>query len=98
MAIIDINPITKQTLSNTIQNTANEIERCMARWKKLAEKLTTLTTDDLTTLGYDETTRNYIGSFRVALENIEKKYQNETPTNSDDASYIINLLSGTVIW
>ncbi len=98
MAIIDINPITKSTLDNTITNTCNEIERCMARWKKLAEKITTLTTADLTTLGYAEAERNYIGSFRVALENIEKKYQNETPTNADDASYIVNLLSGTVIW
>ena len=99
MAIIDVNPITKGTLDNTITNTANEIERCMARWKRLAEKIVGLSDADLTSLGYDTETKNYIGAFRVALEDIEKAYQNNTAGMSgSDASYAVQTFAQMVIW
>jgi len=97
MAIININPVTKSSLDNTITNTANEIERCIARWNRLADQINELSTADLTALGYEETEMNYIGTFRGALIDLHAAFNNEAVSGSDP-SYVVGLLSDPIVW
>ena len=77
---------------------ANEVERYMARWKFFADKLNTLDVAALTALGLDENYQTYLGSLRVALLNIELRYRNQAPLNSDDPSYLVKQFSDLTVF
>lgn len=81
------------TIRQSAQSIATEIERSMLRWKYFADKLNTISAADFTTMGLSEDYQTYLGSLRVALENIVLKYQNATPLNSDDPSYLVKLFA-----
>ncbi len=72
---------------------ATEVERMMARWKSFAEKVSGIPADDLTGLGLSADYQTWMGSFLVSLKNIELKYRNQAPLNSDDPSYFIKIFS-----
>ena len=80
-------------IKSTASGIANEVVRAMARWKYFADKLNTMTDQDLTDLGLSSDYKTYLSTLRVGLLNIELKYRNQTPVNTDDPSYIINLFS-----
>lgn len=92
------NNVTGNDIRNMASGIANEVERYMARWKFFADKLTTMTADDLTALGLDANYQAYLGSLRVALLNIELKYRNQEPLNADDASYFVKLFSQMTVF
>jgi hypothetical protein len=96
--MLNINPITKSQLDATLRNVADEVDRSVSRWKRFADFLLTLTADDLTALGYDATARDYIGSLRVALLNMQEAYTNTTKTGTADPSYFVRLFSGPIIF
>lgn len=92
------NNVTGQDIRQQCSGIANEVERYMLRWKYFADKLTTITEDDMTALGLTANEQAYIGSLRVALLNIELKYRNQAPLNADDASYFVKLFSQMTVF
>jgi len=76
---------------------AGDCEREMMRWKLFAEKMDTLLDADLTAMGYTEAQVPYIRSFCIALKNIELRYRNQAPLNSDDPSYFVKEMSRFII-
>jgi hypothetical protein len=87
------NMVTKQDIQQSACSVANEIERSMLRWKYFADKINTLSEEDLTALGLDSNYQAYLSSLRVAILNLELRYRNQTPLNSDDPSYVVKLFS-----
>lgn len=92
------NNVTAQDLKQQCTGIANEVERYMARWKFFADKLNTISAEDMTAMGIDSTYQAYIGSLRVSLLNLELKYRNQAPLNSDDASYFVKLFSQLTVF
>lgn len=92
------NNVTGDDLKRQCTSVANEVERYMARWKYFADKLNTITAEDMTAMGLDATYQAYIGSLRVSLLNLELKYRNQAPLNSDDASYFVKLFSQLTVF
>lgn len=88
---------TKAEMDRTITGMAGECERFMLRWKMFAEKMDTILDAELTSLGYTTEQVNYIRSFTVSLKNIELKYRNQTPLNTDDPSYFVKQMSILVV-
>ena len=68
--LTELNPITASQLNQMNKNIANEVDRSLERWMDYADYLDTLTSQDLTTLGYGAESIAYIGSFRLALLNM----------------------------
>ncbi len=89
--------ITGTNIKQMATGIADEVERYMSRWKFFADKLGTLTGDDLTAMGLDQDYQTYLGSLRVSLLNIELKYRNQTPLDSSDPSYFVQLFSDLVV-
>lgn len=88
---------TKAEMDQIIPNMATECERSMMRWKMFAEKMDTLLDSELIGIGYTQDTVNYIRSFTVALKNIELKYRNQAPINSDDPSYFVKQMTKLMV-
>jgi hypothetical protein len=84
---------TKVQLDNMIQDIASEIVNRITKWKFFADQLNSTTNEDLAALGYDASTIAYIRSFQAALINLELRYRNQTPANSDDPSYFISQMT-----
>jgi len=96
--MLNINPITKVNLDATLRNIADEVDRSVARWARFSTYLLSLSDADLTTLGYDETSRQFISAFRVALLNMQEAYMNVTKTGSSDPSYVVKQFASPVIF
>jgi len=96
--MLNINPITKQNLDSTLRNIADEVDRSVARWNRFSTYLLGLSDADLTTLGYDESPRLFIGAFRVALLNMQEAYTNTTKTGTSDPSYVVKQFASPVIF
>lgn len=80
---------TKGELDRALQSIAQETHSRMARWQAFAAQMDTITDQELEAIGYTATQVAYIRSFTVALKNIELRYRNQTPLNSDDPSYFV---------
>lgn len=91
--LLNVNKLTKTKLDSDITTVANEVEHFMARWRRMSDRINELTEAELTELGYDANTQAYIGSFRVALLNIEQMYRNQAKTGTDDPSYFVGIMS-----
>ena len=89
---------TKIELDRQIQDVAGEVASRMSRWKFFSERLNTITDSDLLGLGYVQSEIDYIRSFQTALTNIELKYRNQTPANSDDPSYFVGQMLRLLIY
>ena len=87
------NNVTKNDIQQSVCGISNEIERAMIRWKYFADKLNTISAEDLTALGFDSAFQAYLSTLRVAILNLELRYRNQAPLNSDDPSYIVKLFS-----
>jgi hypothetical protein len=98
MAMALYNNMTGVQLKMTATGIADEVERYMLRWKYFADKLTTMTADDMTALGLSADYQTYLGSLRVALLNIELKYRNQAPLNADDPSYFVKLFTDLTVF
>ncbi|WP_028319353.1 hypothetical protein [Desulfobulbus elongatus] len=96
--ILDLNPITKQTVQGTVKTVANEIKRCMERWEDLAGWLDGLTAEDLTILGIGETDQAYLGSFRLAVKNLTLMYQNQDKIGTDNPQHFVELLADPLVF
>lgn len=92
------NNVTAADIKAQCSGIANEVERAMMRWKYFADKLNTISAEDMTAMGFSSEHQAYIGSLRVSLLNIEAKYRNQTPLNSDDASYFVKLFSQMTVF
>lgn len=77
-----IKALTMAEISGAINNMASETHRLMTKTKEFYDFILSLSTADLTALGYDEATRTMISSFRVALLNMTEAYNNTTKTGS----------------
>ena len=84
---------TKANMDSLLSGVSGECERYMLRWKLFAEKMDTLLDADLTGMGYTTEQVAYIRSFAVALKNIELRYRNQEPLNTDDPSYFVKQMS-----
>lgn len=84
---------TKTTMDALLTGISGECERYMLRWKLFAEKMDTLLDADLTGMGYTAEQVAYIRSFCVSLKNIELRYRNQAPLNSDDPSYFVKQMA-----
>lgn len=89
---------TKAELDRQIQDVAGEVASRMSRWKYFADQLNGITNPQLEAMGYDGTQIAYLRSFQAALTNIELKYRNQTPANSDDPSYFVGQMTRLVIF
>ena len=89
---------TKQELDRQIQDIAGEVASRMQRWKFFADALNGITNAELEGLGYTPTQIVYVRSFQAALINIELKYRNQSPANSDDPSYFIGQMTRLLIF
>jgi hypothetical protein len=69
------NNLTAADIKASAVNVANEMERCMSRWKHWATVLSTMPGADLTALGLDEDMQNQIGSLRSDALALETWYQ-----------------------
>jgi hypothetical protein len=87
------NLVTKQDIQQSACAAANEIERSMLRWKYFADKINTISGEDLTALGLDADYQAYLSTLRVAILNLELLYRHQTPLNSDDPSYVVKLFA-----
>jgi hypothetical protein len=87
------NLVTGQDIKQTASSIANEVERAILRWKYFADKLNTISSEDMDALGLSADYQAYLSTLRVALLNLELRYRNQTPLNSDDPSYIVKLFS-----
>lgn len=96
--LLDLNPMTKATLQGTVKTVANEIKRCMERWEDMGAYLDGLTADDLTALGFNGTDQAYLGSFKVALQNVVRMYQNDAKVGTDDPQYFIEILADPLVF
>jgi hypothetical protein len=96
--ILNLNPQTQAGITGTTKTVANEVKRCMMRWRNYADFLEGLTADDLTALGFDGTDQAYLGSFRVALKNVTLMYENQAKLGTDDPSYFIEILSDPMVF
>lgn len=96
--MLNINPITKVQLDATLRNIADEVDRSVARWDRFSTYLLGLSDADLTTLGYDESSRLFVGAFRVALLNMQEAYTNAAKTGSSDPSYVVKQFSAPVVF
>lgn len=74
-------------------NTAMEIDRSMSKWKAFADKLSTLTEQELTDMGLSSEFITYLGSFRVSILNIELRYRNQEPLDTTDPSYFVKMFT-----
>jgi len=83
----------KAEMDSILQSTATECERYMMRWKSFGDKMDTLLDADLTGMGYTSEQVAYIRSFVIALKNVELRYRNQSPLNSDDPSYFVKFMS-----
>lgn len=83
----------KAEMDSILQSYATECERYMVRWKMFGDKMDTLLDADLTAMGYTTEQVAYIRSFVIALKNIELKYRNQAPLNTDDPSYFVKFMS-----
>jgi hypothetical protein len=88
----------KSDMDRNIQSVAGECESRMLRWKAFAEKIDGITDPELTGLGYTSGQIGYIRSFSVALKNVELRYRNQAPLNSDDPSYFIKQMSAMLVF
>jgi hypothetical protein len=79
---IQITPLTLLQLSGAINSHSSEVHRLMTKSKELYDFILSLSTADLTALGYDEATRTIISAFRVALLNMIEAYNNTAKTGS----------------
>jgi hypothetical protein len=77
-----IKNLTMAEVSGAINNLASETHRLMAKQKEFYDFILSLSTADLTAIGYDESTRTIISSFRVALLNMNEAYNNTAKTGS----------------
>jgi hypothetical protein len=84
---------TKTELTRMMQDICGECDSRMFRWKSFADKLDGITDAELTAMGYSSTEIAYIRSAGVALKNIELRYRNQAPANSDDPSYFIRYMT-----
>jgi len=89
---------TRAELDRHIQDVAGEVASRMARWKFFADNLNTLTSEDLTAMGYTATEIAYVRSFQLALTNIELRYRNEPPANNDDPSSFVGQMTRPLIF
>lgn len=96
--ILDLNPQTKSGVQGTVKTIANEIKRCMERWEDMGAYLEGLSSDDLTTLGFSGTDQAYLGSFRVAIQNVVRMYQNEAKVGTDNPQYFIEILADPLVF
>jgi hypothetical protein len=96
--ILDLNPVTKEKVQQTVKTIANEVKRCNERWEDMAAYLESLTPADLTALGFNETDQAYLGSFKVALRNMVHAYRNEAKEGTDSPSYFIEILADPLVF
>jgi len=89
---------TKAELDRQLQDVAGEVSSRMNRWKSFATQMSGITDAQLTSMGYSATEIAYIRSFQAALVNIELKYRNVAPANSDDPSYFVGQMTRLLIF
>ena len=89
---------TKAELDRQMQDVASEVASRMQRWKFFADALNGITNTELAALGYNETQIAYVRSFQAALTNIELKYRNQAPANSDDPSCFVGQMTRLLIF
>lgn len=89
---------TKAELDRQIQDVAGEVASRMQRWKFFSDALNGITNTELENLGYNSAQIAYVRSFQAALTNIELKYRNQTPANSDDPSYFVGQMTRLLIF
>ena len=89
---------TKTELDKMVQDVAGEVESRMKRWKFFSDQLNSITDGELTTMGYDSNGIAYLRSFQTALSNIDLKYRNQAPANSDDPSYFVAQMTRALIF
>lgn len=89
---------TKQELDRQIQDVAGEVASRMSRWKFFADQLNGITNQQLLDMGYTQAQVDYARSFQAALTNIELKYRNQAPANTDDPSYFVGQMTRLLIF
>lgn len=80
--MVNVRPVSKNEMDSTVGNCADELRRTMLRCRRVADWIAQFTDADLTNLGYDETTRASIGSFRIAISDMEKVFQGQARENA----------------
>lgn len=91
-----LNPVTPQELTSNLRSIANDFSKNMKRYKEFHSFLSSITDNDLLTLGYTETSVNYIRSFQTALLNMDEAYNNQTKTGTASPVYFIEILKSMI--
>lgn len=80
MALTELQLPTKQTLYNNINGTARAITTRMNEWKLLAEFLSDMDANDLTTIGVPGDVQSDLAEFRTALNEIVSLFEGNSVT------------------